>query len=168
MVAHVRRIPLDALEVETSSAAGEQALQALLQCASEHAGKLEAHEAETGLFTRRMPIGLAAMKRSCAPRGTGEGGPAVPRADGGLRPRAQKLRARDDCSRCGPFAVARTCDRTPGEPGSFPLDTPINRPARCSSYCLPEGMSGFAVAHPVRRVRAGSRRSLRSWSPSAS
>jgi hypothetical protein len=33
MVDHVRRLPMDALEVETSIAAGEPALQALRQCA---------------------------------------------------------------------------------------------------------------------------------------
>jgi hypothetical protein len=37
---------MDALDVETSVAEGEQALQALLQFARDHAGKLEAHEAE--------------------------------------------------------------------------------------------------------------------------
>jgi hypothetical protein len=57
MVDHVRRIPMDALEVETSIAEGEQAVQTLLQCARETAGTLEAHEAEKGLFKRRLPMG---------------------------------------------------------------------------------------------------------------
>jgi hypothetical protein len=56
MVDHVRRIPMDALEVETRIAAGEQALQALLQFARESAGTLEAHEAEKGIFKRRLPM----------------------------------------------------------------------------------------------------------------
>ena len=53
---------MDALDVEMSIAEGEQALQALLTFARESAGKLEAHEAEKGIFKRLLPIGLAAMK----------------------------------------------------------------------------------------------------------
>jgi hypothetical protein len=141
---------MDALEVETSIAEGEQALQALLKVASEHAGKLEAHDAETGIFKRLMPRGLAAMQLSFAQRGTGAVGPAVTRDDGVLLPREQQLRARDDCSRCGKFAVARTCDRTPGEPGIFPLDAQINLPERCYAYVLQEWMTVFAVEHPFQ------------------
>jgi hypothetical protein len=62
MVYHVRRIPMDALDVEMSIAEGEQALQARLKFVREHAGTLEAHEAEKGIFKRLLPIGLAAMK----------------------------------------------------------------------------------------------------------
>jgi hypothetical protein len=62
MVCHVRRIPMDARDVERSRAEGEQALQALITCARENAGKLEAHEAEKGICKRRLPMGLAAMK----------------------------------------------------------------------------------------------------------
>src|SRR5882672_743790 len=119
MFSQVRRIPMDALDVEMSIAEGEQALQALLKFAREEAGTLEAHEAEKGIFKRLLPIGLAAMTRYFAQRGTGEVGPAVTRADGMIRPREQKLRGRDDCSRFGTFAVARTCYRRPGEPGIF-------------------------------------------------
>jgi hypothetical protein len=92
MVGHVRRIPMDALEVETSIAAGEQALQALLTFAREAAGKLEAHEAEKGIFKRLLPMGMAAMKLYFAQRGTGDVGPVVTRADGVLLPREQPLR----------------------------------------------------------------------------
>jgi hypothetical protein len=155
MFSHVRRIPMDALEVETSIAEGEQALQALLQFASENAGKLEAHDAEQGIFTRLMPIGLAAMQRSFAQRGTGAVGPAVTRDDGVLLPREQQLRARDDCSLFGTCAVARTCDRTPGEPGIFPLDAQINLPERCDSYVLQEWMTVFAVEHPCKESSSG-------------
>src|SRR6266511_909175 len=112
MFSHVRRIPMDALDVETSIAEGEQALQALLKFASENAGKLEAHEAEKGIFKRLMPIGLAAMKLYFAQRGTGDVGPAVTRADGVLLPREQKLRGRDYFSLFGKFAVARTEEHT--------------------------------------------------------
>ena len=109
---------MDALEVEMSIAEGEQALQALLTFVRERAGTLEAHEAEKGIFKRLLPIGLAAMKLYFAQRGTGEMGPAITRADGVILPQANKLRGRDYCSRFGKFKVARTSDRTPGEPGS--------------------------------------------------
>src|SRR2546427_6932875 len=131
MVDHVRRIPMEALEVETSIAEGEQALQALITFAREHAGKLEAHEAEKGIFKRLLPIGLAAMKLSFAQGGTGDVGPAVTRADGVPLPREQKLRGRDSFAIFGKFKVARTCDRAPGAPGIFPLDTQVNLPERC-------------------------------------
>jgi hypothetical protein len=139
---------MDALEVETSIAEGEQALQALLQFAREQAGKLEAHDAEKGIFKRLLPIGLAAMKLYFAQRGTGEVGPAITRADGVLLPREQTLRGRDYFSIFGKFKVARTCYRTPGEPGIFPLDAQVNLPKRCYSYFLQEWMTAFAVEHP--------------------
>jgi hypothetical protein len=150
MVDHVRRIPLEALEVERSIAEGEQALQALLQFVRESAGKLEAHEAEKGIFKRLLPIGLAAMQRDFAQRGTGDVGPAVTRADGVLLPREQTLRGRDYFSLCGKFAVPRTCYRTPGEPGIFPLDAQVNLPVRCYAYFLQEWRTMFAVEHPVQ------------------
>ena len=141
---------MEALEVETSIAEGEQALQALLQFAREYAGTLEAHAAEKGIFKRLLPMGLAAMKRSFAQRGTGDVGPAVTRADGMLLPREQTLRGRDDCSLFGKFKVAHTCDRAPGEPGIFPLDTQVNLPKRCDSYFLQEWMTVFEVEHPFQ------------------
>ena len=145
---------MEALDVETSIAEGEQALQALLQFTREHAGKLEAHEAEKGIFKRLLPIGLAAMKLYFAQRGTGDVGPAVTRADGMLLPREQTLRGRDYCSIFGTFKVARTCYRTPGETGIVPLDAQVNLPKRCYSYFLQEWMTVFAVEHPFRE-RAG-------------
>ena len=141
---------MDALDGETSSAEGEQALQALIMFAGETAGTLEAHEAETGLFRRRLPMGLAAMKLYVAQRGTGDVGPAVRQADGVLLPREQKLRGRDDFSLFGTFAGPRTCSRTPGEPGIFPLDAQVTRPERCDSYFLPEWMTVFAVEPPFK------------------
>src|SRR5262245_39427598 len=101
MVCHIRRIPMDALEVETSIAEGEQALQALIMLARETAGTLEAHEAEKSIFKRLLPSGLAAMKLYFAQRGTGDVGPAVTQADGVFLPREQKLRGRDYCSLFG-------------------------------------------------------------------
>jgi hypothetical protein len=145
---------MDALDVETSRAAGEPALQALMPCAREYAGQLEAHEAEQGIFKRLLPMGLAAMKRSFVPRGTGDVGPAITRADGVRLLQEQALRGRDDCSRFGKFAVARSGYRTPGAPGIFPLEAQVNLPERCDSYVLQEWMTGFAVEHPFKD-RAG-------------
>jgi len=150
MVCHVRRIPLDALDVEMSIAEGEQALQALRTFARESARKLEAHEAEQGIFKRLWPIGWAAMKLYVAQRGTGDVGPAIRRAAGVLRPRENTLRGRDSCSLCGTFAVVRTCYRLPGEPGICPLDAPVNLPERCDSYFLQEWMTRFAVEPPFQ------------------
>ena len=141
---------MDALDVERSIAEGEQALQALITFARENAGKLEAHEAEKGIFKRLLPIGLAAMKLYFAQRGTGDMGPAVTRADGVFLPREQQLRGRDYFSIFGKFKVARTCYRTPGEPGIFPLDAQVNLPERCYSYFLQEWMTVFEVEHPFK------------------
>ena len=141
---------MDALDVEVSIAEGEQALQALMPFAREQAGKLEAHEAEQGIFKRLLPIGLAAMKLYFAQRGTGDVGPALRRADGMLLPRERKLRGRDYFSLFGKFAVARTCYRTPGAPGIFPLDAQVNLPERCYSYFLPEWMTLFEVEPPFK------------------
>ena len=46
--------------------------------------------------------------------------------------------------------MARTCDRTPGEPGIFPLDAQVNLPERCYSSFLQEWMTVFAVEHPFQ------------------
>jgi hypothetical protein len=146
----VRRIPMEALEVEISIAEGEPALQALITFVRERAGQLEAHEAEQGLFKRLLPMGVAAIKLDFAQRGTGEVGPAITQADGGVLPREPKLRRRDSCSRFGTCAVARTCDRTPGEPGILPLDAQINLPERCDAYVLQEWMTVFEVEHPFK------------------
>jgi hypothetical protein len=141
---------MEALEVERSIAEGEQALQALLQFAREQAGRLEAHEAEKGIFKRLLPIGLAAMQRYFAQRGTGDVGPAITRADGMILPREKPLRGRDYCSIFGKFGVARPGDRTPGEPGLCPLDAQVNCPERCDAYFLPEWLTWFAVEPPCQ------------------
>ena len=141
---------MEALDVETSIAEGEQALQALITFVRETAGKLEAHEAEKGIFKRLLPIGLAAMKLYFAQRGTGDVGPAITRADGVLLPQEQKLRGRAYFSIFGKCKVARTCYRTPGEPGIFPLDAQVNLPERCYSYFLQEWMTVFEVEHPFK------------------
>jgi len=145
---------MDALEVEMRIAEGEQALQALLKFVTEGAHQREAHEAEKGLFKRLLPSGLVALKLYVAQRGTGEVGPAVTRADGAMLPREKRLRGRDDCSLFGTFKGARTCYRTPGEPGIVPLDAQVNRPERCDSYFWHEWMTVFAVEPPFQE-RAG-------------
>ena len=145
---------MDALDVETSIAEAEQALQALLQFAQEQAGTLEAHEAEKGIFKRLLPIGLAAMKLYFAQRGTGDMGAAITRGDGVTLPQEPTLRGRDDFSLFGKFKVARTCYRTAGEPGIFPLDAQVNLPERCDSYFLQEWMTLFAVEHPFQESSA--------------
>ena len=121
------------LDVETRIAAGAQGLQARRQCAREDAGTLAAHEAEQGLCKRRRPMGLAALQRDFAQRGPGDVGPAIARADGVRRPRERPLRGRGSVALCGKFAVARTCDRTPGEPGLCPLEAQVTLPTRCDS-----------------------------------
>jgi hypothetical protein len=68
---------MEALEVEKSIAEEEPALQGLIKSAREHAGKLEAHEAEKGIFKRLLPIGLAAMQLSFTERGPGDVRPAL-------------------------------------------------------------------------------------------
>ncbi len=141
---------MDALEVETSIAAGEQALQALITCARERAGTLEAHEAEQGIFKRLLPMGLAAMKRSFAQCGTGDVGPAVTRADGA------SCRGRRRCEGGTPVrSSARSrwpgpATAQPGEPGSVPLDAQVNLPERCDSYVLQEWMTWCAVEPPFK------------------
>jgi hypothetical protein len=141
---------MDALDVEMSIVEGEQALQALLKFVTESANQLEAHEAEEGIFKRLLPIGLAAIKLYFAQRGTGDVGPAITRAGGEMLPREKPLRGRDYFSIFGKFKVARTCYRTPGEPGIFPLDAQVNLPERCYSYFLQEWMTVFAVEHPFQ------------------
>jgi hypothetical protein len=81
-------------------------------------------------------MGLAAMKLYFAECGTGDVGPAITRADGMLLTREKPLRGRKYFSLFGTFAVARTCYRTAGKPGIFPLDAQVNLPERCYSYFL--------------------------------
>jgi hypothetical protein len=67
-----------------------------------------------------------------------------------LLPREQQRRARDDGSRLGTFAVARPGDRTPGEPGSVPLDAQVTLPERCDSSVLQAWMTVGAVEPPCQ------------------
>jgi hypothetical protein len=99
-------------------------------------------------------MGWAAMQWSFAQRGTGEVGPAVRRADGVVWPRERRRRGRDDGALVGTLPVARTCDRMAGEPGLFPLDAPVNRPARCDASVLQTWRTLCEVAPPGHE-RAG-------------
>ena len=136
--------------VETSIAAGEQALQALIQLARESAGKREAHEAEQGIFKRLLPMGLAAMKLYFAQCGTGDVGPAVTRADGVFLPREKPLRGREYCSLCrqvrgGPDLLPHargTWDLPAGRPGQPPRALRLVRPAG-----VDDGVRGRAPVH---------------------
>jgi len=141
---------MEAFEVEASIAEGEEAWQALLSFVQEKAGELEAHEAEKGIFKRLMPLGLAAMRLYFAERGTGEVGRAVEREDGVVLVREGQLRERDYFSLFGKLAVPRTCYRTAGAAGIFPLDAQANLPERCYAYFLQEWMTLFAVEHPFK------------------
>ena len=141
---------MEAFEVEASIAEGEEALQALLSFVQEKAGQLEAQEAEKGIFKRLMPLGLAAMRLYFAEHGTGEVGRAVEREDGVVLVREGQLRARAYFSLFGKLEVPRTCYRTAGEAGIFPLDEQANLPERCYSYFLQEWMTLFAVEHPFK------------------
>jgi len=88
------------------------------------------------------------MKTYFAKRGTGDVGPTVVRGDGVVLEREKKLRGRDDFSIFGKFPVFRSCYRTPGETGIFPLDEQVNLPERCYSYFLQDGMTPFDVEQP--------------------
>jgi len=141
---------MEAFAVEASRVEGEEAWQALLSFVQEKAGRLEAQEAEKGIFQRLIPLGLAAMGLYFAERGTGEVGPAVEREDGVVWLREGKCRDRDSFSIFGKLAVPRTCYRAMGEAGSFPLDEQANLPARCYSYFLQEWRTLFAVEPPCK------------------
>lgn len=138
---------MGAFDVEASIREGEDALQALLSFVQEQAGQLEAHDVEQGIFKRLMPLGLAAVRLYFAERGTGKVGPAVEREDGGVLKQEGQLWERTYFSLFGKLAVPRTCCRTTGEAGIFPLDEQANLPARCYSYFLQGWMTLFAVEH---------------------
>ena len=141
-----------AYDTERTLAEGKCAVDELFRFVEENASRLEAHEAEKATFKLLLPIGLAAMKTYFAKRGTGDVGPEVKRADGVALDREAALRERDYFSIFGKFDVPRTCYRTGGEPGVFPLDEQVNLPERCYSYFLQEWMTLFAVEHPFRET----------------
>jgi len=141
---------MEAFEVEASRAEGEEAWPALLSFVRETAGQLEAQDAEKGSFKRRLPLGLAALRLYFAERGTGAVGPAVEREDGEVLLREGKLRARAYFSLFGKLAVPRTCYRTAGAAGIFPVDAQAHLPARGYAYFRQEWMTLLAVEHPFK------------------
>lgn len=141
---------MEALDVERSIAEGDRAFQDLLAFVRENAGRLQAHEAEKSIFKRLLPIGLAAMKLYFAERGTGDVGPAIKRRGEPILDRENQLRERDYFSIFGKFDVPRSCYRTPGLPGVFPLEAQVNFPERCYSYFLQEWMTVLEVEQPFK------------------
>lgn len=137
---------------ETSIAEGDRAVQELFAFVRAHARSLDAHAAEKGIFRMLQPIGLAAMKAYFAERGTGDVGATVVSSDGCKLDRESRLRERDYFSIFGKFDVPRTCYRTAGKEGVFPLDEQVNLPERCYSYFLQEWMTQFAVEQPFRET----------------
>jgi hypothetical protein len=141
-----------AYDTERTLAEGKCAVDTLFRFVEEHAHDLEAHEAEKSIFKLLLPVGLAGMKAYFAKRGTGDVGAEIRRNDGVVLKREGFLRERDYFSIFGKFDVPRSCYRTPGEEGVFPLDEQVNLPDRCYSYFLQEWMSLFAVEHPFREA----------------
>lgn len=139
---------MQAYDTEASIAQGRGALHDLFTFVVTNARELEAHQAEEEIFARLLIIGLTAMKAFFATKGTGDCGPAIERDDGVVLKREPSARPRDYFSVFGKFPVPRTCYRSPGEPGIFPLDVEANLPERCYSYYLQEWMNAFNVEHP--------------------
>jgi len=109
---------------------------------------IQAHEAEEGIFRRIFRVALCAMQSYFAENGTGDVGAAIERKDGTVLERESSLRPRVYFSVFGKLDVPRTCYRTHGEPGVFPLDEQVNFPMRCYSYFLQEWMAEFSVEQP--------------------
>jgi len=139
---------MEAYDVELSVADGRAALGDLFRYVVSGASELEAHEVEEGIFRRLMPIGRAALMVYFAKKGTGDVGSSIERSDGKALGRQSSLSNRDYFSVFGKLPVPRTCYRTPGETGVFPLDREVNMPERCYSYFLQEWMNVFNVEHP--------------------
>ena len=138
------------MNVEEMIAEGNTAIQALFLFARRGARKLQAHEAEKGIFKLLLPIGQAALKAYFAERGPGDVGPAIKRPGEPILNREKQLGERDYFSIFGKFDVPRTCYRTPGLPGVFPLDAQVNLPERCYSYFLQEWMTLLEVEQPFK------------------
>ena len=142
---------MDALDVETSIAEGEQALQALLQFARETCRQARGARSGEGHLQAAAAHWVGGDEALLRPARDGRCGTG--RHAGRRRAPAagdRQLRGRDYFSLFGKFAVARTCYRTPGEPGIFPLDAQVNLPERCYSYFLQEWMTVFEVEHPFK------------------
>lgn len=139
---------MDAYETESSIAEGLDELERLFEHVRKNAKRMEAHEVEEVIFKRLMPIGLSAMKVFFAERGTGDVGREIRREDGVILEREWGLRPRTYASIFGCVAVPRTCYRSAGESGIFPLDEQANLPERRYSYYLQEWMNWMSLDHP--------------------
>lgn len=136
---------MDAYTTEKSIAEARSAFNELLDYVRAAAAGGEAHEVERGVFKRLIPLGLAAMRLYFAEKGTGDAGPEMVDPRTGETLKRERVRARDYFSLFGKFDVPRTCYRSPGQEGVFPLDAEANLPARCYSYLLQEWAAGIAV-----------------------
>ena len=138
---------MNAYDIETSIAEGRDGFESLIQFVRENAESLEAHEMEALIFQKLIPLGLAALKTYFAQRGTGEMGEAIRREDGVILAKESGLHPRRYVSLFGALPVPRTCYRTAGEPGIFPLDEAVNFPDRCYSHYLQEWMNLLSLDH---------------------
>ena len=136
---------MDACTREKSITEARSVFNDLLSYVRAAAPGSEAHEVERGVFRRLIRLGLAAMNLYFAEKGTGDVGPQMTGPRRGETLKRERLRPRDYYSLFGKFAVPRTCYRSPGQEGAFPLDAEANLPARCYSYLLQEWATGIAV-----------------------
>jgi hypothetical protein len=141
---------MDAYTVEESIAEGQKEVENLFEFVRTQADQLEAHMMEKEIFKRVLGIGQAAMKTFFAEKGTGDKGDQIERDDGVVLKRESILRPKTYASIFGTFPVPRTCYRSPGEPGIFPLDQEANLPERRYSYFLQEWMNQLSIDHPFQ------------------
>jgi len=138
---------MNSYESETIIAEGRDELERLFDFVRENADEMEAHEMEKSLFTMALSIGKIGLKTYFAEKGTGDVGKEICKEDNVKFKRASGLRSRTYTSIFGAIAVPRTCYRTVGERGLFPLEEQVNFPRRCYSYYLQEWMNLFSIDH---------------------
>ena len=141
---------MDALDVEMRIAAGAPGapgVEPVCQGAGGQACSTPSRARSLHAAAAHWAGGDETLLRPARDRRWRTGHPAGRRA---MPPRQTPLGGRADVSIVGTFKGARPCSRTPGEPGSCPLDAPVNRPERCDADVLPAWMPGFAVEHPVQ------------------
>ncbi len=139
---------MKAYEIESSIAEGREELEHLFEFVIKNAEEMEAHEMEESIFKKILHIGRAGLKAYFAEKGTGNVGQEITREDGVTQKKESGLRSRTYTSIFGEVAVPRTCYRTAGEPGIFPLDEQVNFPDRRYSYYLQEWMNLLSIDHP--------------------
>jgi len=138
---------MEAFSVEESILDGENIFKELLDFVMENSEEMDSYEIETGIFSKLMKIGLAAMKCYFAQKGTGDKGEELFLEDGTKLKRQNTLRGRDYFSVFGKLKVPRTYYYEEGKNGVMPLDVEANLPERCYSYLLQEWMDLFSIRH---------------------